>query len=406
MRGRWWSILLEEPTRRRHCAGRARFPGCTMNRHRLVSSLLDWFAAHGRDLPWRRTYDPYQVWISEIMLQQTRMERAVVYFQRWLALFPDAAAVAAASEEEVLKAWEGLGYYRRARQLMACARILVERFRGQIPADHQALLALPGIGRYTAGAIMGIAFDAPFPAVDGNVIRVLARLFDLPGRASDPAFKEGVWELAGELLPATAPRAFNQALMELGALVCLPRRPRCPVCPVASFCLARARDTIHERPGRAGRPRTIPIIMATGMLVHQGRVFVQKRPAVGVWANLWELPGGEIEDGESAAAALVREFAEETELAVGELAPLAVVRHTYTRYRVTQHCFSCRLLAAEPRVVLHAAQEYRWVTATDLASLALPAGHRQLVSLLAADGRLAALLTASAAQPFRSTNFP
>lgn len=345
----------------------------------LQQALLDWFAMHGRDLPWRRAYKPYHIWISEIMLQQTQMDRVVGYFERWLERFPDLAALAAADEEQILKAWEGLGYYTRARNLHKAARIMAAEYGGRIPADHAALLRLPGIGRYTAGAIMSLAFNHNYPVVDANVERLFARLDDIDSPVKEAGNRRYIWQRVQKLLPDGQARLFNQALMELGALICTPKNPRCPACPLMLHCRARRGNTVARRPVLKEKQGTVLIEMATGLLIHQGRVFIQKRPAAGVWADLWEFPGGRIEQGESPAEALIREYREETELEIRDLEKARIVKHSYTRYRVTLHCYFCRLTdhAASPN--LHAAQEYRWVAPAELHNFAFPTGHRQFI---------------------------
>ena len=345
----------------------------------LQNALLAWFAAHSRDLPWRQTYDPYQIWISEIMLQQTQMERGVEYFSRWLSRFPDLAALAAASEEEVLKLWEGLGYYSRARNLHQAARIIARDWNGQLPDDHTALLALPGIGPYTAGAIMSLAYNRNFPLVDANVERLFSRLYDIDSPIKASANRRFVWQRATELIPAGRARLFNQAMMELGALVCTPKNPDCPVCPLSRHCRAKRGKTVDKRPVLGEKQQSIAIEMVTGILIHRGKVFIQKRPPAGVWANLWEFPGGEIEAGESPAEALIREYREETEWRIDDLKKIRIVKHSYTRYRVTLHCYFCRLSHGKKQPVLHAAQEYRWVAPAELHDFAFPTGHRQLI---------------------------
>lgn len=357
--------------------------------------LLDWFTANARDLPWRRTLDPYQVWISEIMLQQTQMDRAVGFFERFVARFPDARALAAASEDEVLKLWEGLGYYSRARNLRKAARIITDEHGGVFPASHEAVRALPGVGPYTAGAVMSVAYNDPRPAVDANVERVFSRLLDLDGPVSAPVVRRHILAAAWELLPQENARAFNQALMELGALVCGPRRADCAACPVAELCLARQRGTVDQRPVLPPKKELIRISMASGVLVHQGRILVQKRRPDDVWPGLWEFPGGCLEAEESPEEALVREFWEETELRVRPVGKIAVVRYGYTRYRVTMHGYFCQALPGQnPHADfrLHEATEGRFALLGELAALAFPSGHAKLLALARADLRLAQLL--------------
>lgn len=363
----------------------------------LVEALLDWFGRNMRPLPWRRGYSPYQVWISEIMLQQTQMERAVVYFERWMRRFPDVRSVAGADIDEVLKLWEGLGYYSRARNLHKAAREIVFRHGGELPLDHAALLALPGIGEYTAGAVLSIAGNEPLPAVDANVERVFARLFDIDAPVKSPIAADYIRHMAGALIPPGRARLFNQALMELGALVC-GRNPRCGECPLARFCQARRLNIVADRPMPGKKYGYTALEIISGVLVHEGRVFIQKRLESGVWAGLWEFPGGRLEPGEEPGRGIVREFFEETEFSVAVRAYLGVVRHAYTRYRIAMHCFVCDFAASPakdnglPEPVLHAATEYRWVRPVELERYTLPAGHRKLLDawlpdLLDAAGR-------------------
>jgi A/G-specific adenine glycosylase len=349
---------------------------------KLQHQLLAWFQKNARELPWRKTYDPYHVWISEIMLQQTQMDRAVDYFNRWVARFPDIASITGASEEEVLKLWEGLGYYTRARNIIRSGAILLAEYNGIVPADHDLLLTLPGIGKYTAGAIMSIAFNKEYPLVDANIERVFARLFNLAQPVKDKKTHAFIWQKARELLPRGRAREFNQALMELGALVCLARNPRCKICPIMSDCQAFSLELVAQRPVLTAPPKTIFIEMATGILEHEGRILIQKRKPKGVWANLWEFPGGRLEPGETPEMALVREYLEETELAVCNLKKITTVQHSYTIYRVTLHCYFCSLLDGRFEPVLHGAQEYRWLQPEQLSAFALPAGHRKLIDHL------------------------
>ncbi len=398
----------------------------------LVQALLDWFAVHMRPLPWRRDYDPYQVWISEIMLQQTQMERGVAYFERWMRQFPTVADVAAAELEEVLKAWEGLGYYSRVRNLHAAAKKIVAVHGGAFPMDTDAIRALPGVGPYTAGAIASIAFNRAVPAVDANVERVFSRLFDIDAPVKSTAAADFIVHMAAGLMPEGRAREWNQALMELGALVC-GKKPRCEICPLIRFCRAFALGIAHERPVPGRKVHYSALQIACGVLVHRGRLFIQKRLDSGVWAGFWEFPGGRIEEGESPEEAAVREYCEETEFAVRVIRPLGVVRHAYTRYRIAMHCFLCAIdgKGAEglawaassgkktggnvplsclpaagaqgaagngqtgteqggfPAPVLHAATEYRWACMDDLARYTFPAGHRKLLESFGAEVRAA-----------------
>ena len=348
----------------------------------LTPKLLHWFHENARDLPWRRTYSPYHVWISEIMLQQTQMDRAVNYFTRWMERLPDIETVASSIEEEILKLWEGLGYYSRAANIIKTAKILLARHDGQLPADFDQLLKLPGIGQYTAGAIMSIAFNREHVIIDANIERVFARLFNIDKPVKDKKTYAFINKKAADLMPKGRAREYNQALMELGGLICLPRNPRCLTCPINEHCLARRENVIEKRPLPVKTSQTVFIEMATGILRHGGKIFIQKRKAHGVWANLWEFPGGRLEPGETPEMALSREFAEETELQIGRLDKITTVQHAYTIYRVTLHGYFCSLRDGHTKPVLHGAQEYRWVTPDELAGYAFPAGHRKLIEYL------------------------
>ena len=316
------------------------------------------------------------------MLQQTQMDRVVVYFNKWLEKLPDIEAVAFSGEEEVLKLWEGLGYYSRAANIVKTARILLEQHDGQLPADHHQLLKLPGIGQYTAGAILSIAFNREYVIIDANIERVFARLFNIDKPVKDKNVYAFFKKKAAELMPKGRAREFNQALMELGGLVCLPRNPRCLACPVNDHCLALRNNTVKSIPLSGKTAQTLFIEMATGILVHGGKIFIQKRKPHGVWANLWEFPGGRLEPGETPEMALSREYAEETGLQVGSLDKITTVQHAYTIYRVTLHGYFCSLTDDPLEPVLDGAQEYRWVSPGELAGYAFPSGHRKLIEYL------------------------
>lgn len=356
----------------------------------LQTVLPGWFGRHGRPLPWRESYDPYAVWIAEVMMQQTQMDRGVQYFARWMELFPDVTSVAEAADDALLMAWEGLGYYSRVRNLKAAARAILERHAGGIPADPIALQALPGIGPYTAGAIASTAFNISVPCVDGNVERVLARVFDLDSPVKAEPAKSRIRELATALIPEGQARQFNQSLMELGALVCR-KKPDCQACPLPAvhpaLCESRHLGVVDDRPVPGRRATVTPVEVANGVLLRGGRVFVQRREDEGVWAGLWEFPGGCMEPGEIPEQTVVREWGEELDFAVRPVRKLAVIRHSYTTYRVTLHCYILALDAppADPfpaPPALREATDWRWVTFDELAALPLPAPHRKIADML------------------------
>ncbi len=350
-------------------------------RQHLQSSLLRWAKHNLRPFPWRTDQrDPYAVWVSEVMLQQTRAETAAPYFRRWLERFPDVRALATACLDEVLKAWEGLGYYGRARNLHAAARILMSEHGGEIPQTRRALESLPGIGRYTAGAILSIAFGQDEPVLDGNVRRVLSRLLAI-GEASPSKQDALLWEAAGLLLPRGRAREFNEALMELGATVCTPRSPLCPDCPWRDICIARAEDRQEEFPPKWPRKKT-PHYHVTAAVIYddQGRFLVAQRPTAGMLGGLWEFPGGKVEPGESLRECLRREIAEElvVSIAVGER--LTVVKHAYSHFRITLHAFLAQILDGTPQAVGCAA--WRWIRLAEADALAFSAADRRILDVL------------------------
>lgn len=346
--------------------------------------LLGWFSIHQRALPWRVDYNPYHVWISEVMGQQTQMDRVVSYFNRWQERFPDIKSVAVAQEQQILKAWEGLGYYSRARNIHKAAEILLREHDGELPADYKLLLSLPGIGPYTASAIMSIAFNEPFPVLDANVERVLCRVADLDQPVKHAGTRHHLQQLTAELLPADEARNFNQAIMELGGLVCKPKKPHCNTCPVHGHCRALATDNVALRPVPAVKQRKIDITMSCALIIHADRLFIQQRLPDDLWGGLWEFPGGRIKEGETPEQAAQREVFEETEFLVTDLKPYETVVHHYTKYRVTLHSFCCNLSGTGTTPNLHAACQYQWVTLNQLEQYPFPAGHRRLISILVA----------------------
>lgn len=341
----------------------------------LQDALITWFEKEQRALPWRENYDPYQVWISEIMLQQTQVTTVLPYFERFIKTLPTVQDLAAVDEELLLKLWEGLGYYSRARNLKKAAQLIVEKHQGVFPQTHESILGLPGIGRYTAGAICSIAFEQDEALVDGNVIRVLSRLDDY--REDSKKNVEHFWSRARELLPKGKARDFNQGLMELGALICTPKKPKCETCPLNKDCKALAAGTVELLPIKGPAPSKIKIQVAVAILERDGKVFVQKRHEKGLMGGLWEFPGGKVEKGESLEAALKRELWEETRFTLKNIRPFVQLQHAYTRYLVELHCFLAEPLESE--FSLSAASEARWVNAEELRNIAFPAANVKIL---------------------------
>ena len=342
--------------------------------------ILDWYAHHGRELPWRGQSDPYMVWVSEIMLQQTRVESVIPYFERWMEHFPNIHVLAAASEQDVLLVWEGLGYYSRARNLYKAARIVVDDFGGELPHDLTALRQLPGIGRYTVGAIASIAFGLDVATLDGNLRRVFARVFDVSVPADSPKGEGILWALAEKHLPKGHAGDYNQALMDLGATLCLPRNPACLLCPISKLCKARALGLQEQRPVLKPKPGVPHYTVTAAVLRRDGKILLAKRLSKGLLGGMWEFPGGKVENGETLAACLVREIREElgTEIQVGEA--LGIYRHAYTHFRITLHAFLCELTEGEPKPIEAAA--LAWVDPAELGNYPMGKVDRQIAGCL------------------------
>jgi A/G-specific adenine glycosylase len=292
----------------------------------LRRALLDFYRRHGRALPWRHTRDAYAIWISEIMLQQTQVETVVPHYARFLARFPDVTALASADEREVCEAWAGLGYYRRARHLHKAARAIAHELGGRLPSTESAWRALPGIGAYTAAAIASIAFDEPCAAVDGNLLRVLSRVYALPGRVDAPELVKKVRAHAQAIVQGARPGDVNQALMDIGATLCRPEQPSCQACPLRRFCMAARTDDPTRYPGKKGKTPKRSLTVAFAWIERDGQVLLEQRALDGLWPGLWELPSAQGPDAEA-------ELAQRLGRALG--ARLAQVSHTLTHRAVT-----------------------------------------------------------------------
>ncbi|GGD57692.1 A/G-specific DNA-adenine glycosylase [Pseudoxanthomonas indica] len=342
----------------------------------FAAQLLDWFDHAGRhDLPWLHPRTPYRVWLSEIMLQQTQVKTVIPYFARFLQAFPTLPDLAAASLDDVLAQWSGLGYYARARNLHATARACVERHGGDLPRDLDALIALPGIGRSTAGAILSQAWGDRFPILDGNVKRVLARYHGIAGWPGLPAVEKQMWSLAGAHLPEARMADYTQAQMDLGATLCTRSDPACMLCPVQSGCVALRDGRVDElptsKPGKALPERTALVLLAANAA---GQVLLQRRPPSSIWASLWSLP--EAADHDSARAWFERHLAGEYDRAEA----LVEVPHVFSHYKLRMHPLRWRDLQA--RAAVNDNADLRWVSAAELPQLGLPAPIRRMLQSL------------------------
>lgn len=345
-----------------------------------VRSLLRHFGRTRRDLPWRRNTDPYRVWVSEIMLQQTQVAAVVPYYGRFLARFPTLRSLARAKLHDVLRAWEGLGYYSRARNLHRAAREIVARHGGRLPDSVEGLRALPGIGAYTAAAVASICFGRPVPCVDGNFVRVFARFFGLHGDSRAPRFRTVIAERVQPAMPADAPGDFNQAVMELGATVCKPRNPGCTICPLRRWCVAWRTGRVERFPERSRRKRT-PHFDVVACVIRRGpKVLIAQRRPDQMLGGLWEFPGGKCKPGETLEDAAVREIREEIGIAIEPLRRLTAIDHAYSHFRITLHAVECRYVSGRARPIECAA--VRWVMPEQFEDFPFPVTDRRIVKRL------------------------
>lgn len=343
--------------------------------------LLEWFACNARDLPWRRERTPYRVWVAEVMLQQTRAETAAPYYERFIARFPTLESLAQASLEEVLRTWEGLGYYARARQLHTTAQKVLREWGGRLPDTLQELRRLPGIGPYIAGAVASIAFGRPEVALDSNARRVLARLCAIHGDPRQSAVRRRLEECAHAMMPPDHPGPFNEALMELGATLCTPHRPRCDACPLADDCQAHLAGQEEAFPSRSPRPKVPHYDVTAGVIFGpDGRILLARRNEDDFLGGLWEFPGGKREGDEPLEDCLKRELREEMDIEVEVEDHLLTLKHAYTHFRITMYVYRCRLIAGTPRCVDCA--DVRWVTLEDMEALPMSATDRKIVRAL------------------------
>lgn len=367
----------------------------SLNVSEIGQRLVRWHQEHQRALPWRQEpagrRDAYAVWVSEIMAQQTRLDTVVDYYRRWMDRFPTLEALAAADQQEVLKLWEGLGYYARARNLHRAARQVLQEHGGRIPDRRTALLQLPGIGPYTAGAILSLAYGQREPILDGNVKRVLSRLADVDTPIEQQETLRRLWQLAQavvEAAPEGEAGTVNEALMELGATVCTPTSPRCLLCPLADLCQAAARGTQAERPVTSPRRPTPHYDVAAGIIwrgaPYRSDLLVAQRPQEGMLGGLWEFPGGKLEaDDPDLASCLQREIREELGIEIQVLSPLMQVRHAYTHFRITLHAFHARHVQGVPRAL--GCDDWRWIAPAELERLPLPVTDQKIARRLLAE---------------------
>ncbi len=348
----------------------------------MQKKLLAWYHDTHRQLPWRQTNAPYAIWVSEVMLQQTQVTTVIPYYNRFMTRFPMVTDLADADQEEVLKLWEGLGYYARARNLHRAARVVVDQFDGQVPGNKENFKSLPGVGDYIAAAVLSIAFGLPLAAVDGNVKRVLARLFTMETPVNHAASHRQFQSMADRLLDRSTPSLFNQAMMELGALVCIPGAAvRCDTCPLCRACNAFKMDMVAHYPRRKKRKPVPTHHIAVGVVKKGERLLITRRKPEGLLGGLWEFPGGKVEKDEEGPDACVRELLEETGLDVTVSSHLTRITHAYTHFKIEVDVYLCGYVSG--RVQLNGPVDHRWIRPCEIDQYPFPKANLKFIHLLA-----------------------
>ena len=347
---------------------------------KLQKRLIQWYSKNRRSLPWRETADPYSIWLSEVMLQQTQVSTVIPYYLGFLKKFPTLRSLALADQQEVLKMWEGLGYYARARNLHKAAQIVAADHQGRIPSERRIFQKLPGVGDYIAAAVLSIAFKHPFAVVDGNVKRVLARLMKFKDPVNISSSHKIYKTAAQKLLYRDDPSTFNQAIMELGALVCTPRNPNCGACPMRPFCKAHHTGDVNVYPKRAAKRPVPQDHIAVGVVYKKDRLLITRRKPEGLLGGLWEFPGGKVVANETPQQTCIREIAEEVNLTVRVDEHLTRVRHAYTHFKIVMDVYCCQYVSG--RVKLNGPVDYRWIRLDEIEQYAFPKANHKFFSTL------------------------
>jgi A/G-specific adenine glycosylase len=353
---------------------------------KITDTILDWYTRHQRDLPWRRTQDPYRIWVSEVMLQQTQVDTVIPYYHRFFERFPSLDTLASASLHDVLKVWENMGYYARARNLHTAAQKIVTHWDGKVPNRWDDLITFPGIGEYIAGAILSIAFDQRMPAIDSNVRRVMSRLFAIQDPINQTGAQRKVGALVRKLLPKQGSGRFNQALMDLGATLCISQKPVCHLCPIQSHCQAYKRQLQNRLPVTIKRKAIPHRDMVAGIIRNaQGQILIVQRNNEGLLGGLWKMPGGRQEPGVSSEIALQRAVREEVGILIKVGEKITSVKHAYTHFRITLHAFHCTHEGGEPKG--SGCSDWRWVFLDSFHDFAFSKADRMVIQALYTNGR-------------------
>ncbi len=345
---------------------------------KISKLLIDWYRDHKRALPWRGIKEPYKIWISEIMLQQTQVDQVIPYYKKFIRRFPTLKKLAKSELDEVYKIWQGLGYYRRASLAHAASKLILSKWKGKIPSNYDLIRQLPGFGEYTAGAVLSLAYGKPYPAIDGNVNRVISRIYNITDEASTSAFKQKVKDYTLKMLVPDFISDFNQSLMELGSLICRPKKPLCSECPVQKFCASRG--NADHLPRKKQKPKNPHYHVVIGIICKRDKILIVKRPHTGLLANLWEFPGGKKEKKESLEDACKRELLNKVNLHVSNLRKLIFYKHMYSHLHTTLHFYLTEFKKGDIRLKKNTA--FKWVSIDNLKDYPFPTGHLRAIELL------------------------
>jgi A/G-specific adenine glycosylase len=342
--------------------------------------LLTWYHHHQRRLPWRETIDPYHIWVSEVMLQQTQIKTVLPYYRNFLLQFPDVQHLAASKLQDVLKAWEGMGYYARARNLHRAAKVITTQHHGKVPEDPTEIRKLPGVGDYIAAAVLSIAYNRPHAVVDGNVKRVLARLYKIDAPINTSSSFKTFKTISKGLIDLRHPGLFNQAMMDLGSMLCKPKNPLCHDCPLPSFCHARQEGVVSEYPKRIQKPAVPLNHIVAGVIYKDNHMLITRRKSEGLLGGLWEFPGGKVRENESPESACSREIKEEVNLEVRIHKHITRVKHAYTHFKIIMDVFVCEYVSGE--VQLNGPADYHWIALHEIDQYPFPKANRKFIPLL------------------------
>jgi A/G-specific adenine glycosylase len=342
--------------------------------------LISWYRLHKRDLPWRRTSSPYHIWISEILLQQTKVRTVIPYYLQFIKRFPTVVRLASADLQDLLKCCEGIGYYSRIRNMHKAAKKITNEFRGKFPDNYSDLLKLPGIGYYTAAAISSIAYNHPIPAMDGNLLRILTRIYAVQEDITIPGVRKRIQSFAAGIIPSSSSGEFNQALMDLGALICLPVHPKCEQCPVSGFCAAKKADLQFKLPLRKKKKSIPHYQIGTALIWKEGKLLITRRKEQGLLGGLWEFPGGKKERGESIEECICREIKEEVNVSIKVKEFFMQVKHAYSHFRITLHVYHCQWLKGVPCCM--SCIDWRWVKVDQLNLFPFPQANKKIIKKL------------------------